>query len=189
MLNTVLATFSEGAPPIPASSFESIASATGTGSSATITFSSIPSTYASLQIRALSLGDSATYTTTLDLTFNSDTGSNYSWHFLLGDGSSAGAGGSANANNVFLLGANMGTSAGANIGAANIIDIIDYASTTKNKTVRYFCGADGNVGGGVCYLTLGSGLWRNTTAITSITLTANQNFTTATRFSLYGIKG
>ena len=33
------------------SSYESIASATGTGSSGTITFSSIPSTYQSLQLR------------------------------------------------------------------------------------------------------------------------------------------
>jgi hypothetical protein len=35
---------------VPAGAYESIASATGTGSSATITFSSIPSTYQHLQI-------------------------------------------------------------------------------------------------------------------------------------------
>jgi hypothetical protein len=70
-----------------------------------------------------------------------------------------------------------------------IIDIHDYASTTKNKTVRSFFGHDRN-GAGSVYLY--SGLWMNTGAITSLSLgqaNFSGTFDTGTVASLYGIKG
>ena len=73
-------------------SFESIATATGTGSSSTITFSSIPSTYTHLQIRGigksvLSTPASSDYA---KMYFNGDTSTaNYYAHQLYGDGSTA----------------------------------------------------------------------------------------------------
>jgi hypothetical protein len=69
---------------------------------------------------------------------------------------------------------------------AGIIDIHDYASTTKNKTTRMFGGIDKNGSGEV---SLFSGLWRNTSAITSINIyMSSGNWTTDSTFSLYGIK-
>jgi hypothetical protein len=60
LLNTVLATFSEGTPPIPPTSFESIQTVTvGAGGASSISFTSIPATYASLQIRYLAQNDAA----------------------------------------------------------------------------------------------------------------------------------
>ena len=69
----------------------------------------------------------------------------------------------------------------------SIIDIIDYASTTKNKTVRAFFGLDLNGSGSV---TLGSGLWMNTNAITDININAAADpMAAGSTFALYGIKG
>lgn len=173
--------FLDGNSAYNPSSFESIATVTGTGSSGTITFSSIPSTYKSLQIRGLmntNLGSNAsTY-----MTLNGDTGANYARHYLYGDGTSATAVGS-NADSSIQTGwvGNSSTSMGT-----VIIDIIDYASTSKNKTIRSFSGDDLNGSGRVMLL---SGLWVNTAAVSSISLTIGGSFTTTTQFALYGIKG
>jgi hypothetical protein len=69
-----------------------------------------------------------------------------------------------------------------------IIDIHDYASTTRNKTVRSFEGSDNNGTGDV---TLVSGLWLNTAAVTSATVSVlgGINYAAGTTISLYGIKG
>jgi len=78
-----------------------------------------------------------------------------------------------------------------NLGAVGIIDLHDYASTTKNKTVRSFTGYDFNSLYGVAgSVGLRSGLFISTNAVTSISITlAASNFSTQTVFSLYGIKG
>ncbi len=172
------------------SSYESIASATGTGSSTTITFNSIPATYKHLQIRGIAsdVYSGVHGTTVVLVQFNSDTGSNYTRHSLYGNGSTVSAAGNANLTS---MGINGGLTYGTatNVYAASIIDILDYADTSKFKTMRYFSGADRNATDSSYYITLGSGLWRSTSAITSITLTSNNdNFTTATQFALYGIK-
>jgi hypothetical protein len=76
--------------------------------------------------------------------------------------------------------------------SASIIDILDYANTNKYKTYRALTGIDKN-GSGSIQLT--SGVWRNTTAITSITITPQSNtsptnqFQQYSQFALYGIKG
>ena len=178
-------------PPWPSNSYESIASATGTGSSGTITFSSIPSTYVALQLRCLSR-NSATGTGSGDvlLRFNSDSGSNYSYHNLSGNGTTASATGSATQTSIRQDNSSTNNGETANIMTVGIIDIHDYASTTKNKTVRTFQGNDNN-GNSTGIIRLNSGLWMSTSAINTITLTLNlaNNFTTQSVFALYGIKG
>lgn len=172
-------------------SYESIASATGTGSSGTITFSSIPSTYASLQLRCLSR-NSATGTGSGDvlLRFNSDSGSNYAHHHIRGNGSVAAASGSATQTSIRFDNFSTNNGEAANIMTVGIIDIHNYASTTQNKTVRAFQGNDNN-GNSTAIIRLNSGLWMSTAAISTITLTLNlaNNFTTTSQFALYGIKG
>lgn len=168
--------------------FESIATATGTGSSGTITFSSIPSTYQHLQIRGITRSDKASATENLELIVNSDTGSNYSYHRLSGNGSSALAAGSATQSYIFL-GSTPAASTTSNILSAITIDILDYASTSKYKTLRAMAGMDSN-GQYTPFIGLLSGLWQSTSAINSITLRYDgTNFTTQTTFALYGIKG
>lgn len=164
----------------PSGAFESIASANGTGSSRTITFSSIPSTYQSLQIRASYL--TATDGDEMLMTINGNTGSVYARHYLSGDGANAYALGFASQTSILAQLA----STSSTHPTALIIDIQDYASTTRNKTVRIMTGCDKNGSGEI---TLISALFNSTAAISSLTFaTSSFNLTTSTRFSLYGIK-
>ena len=176
------------------SAFESIATATGTGSSTSLTFSSIPSTYQHLQIRGIG---KATATTSrsglLSVQCNSDTGANYAAHRLRGDGTSVLAGGNASTTYTYfqdcLAYSKTATPDMANIFGAFIIDIHDYSSTSKYKTIRGFGGVDANYSSVDFEINLISGLWMNTAAINSITLNANDPLTTTTTFALYGIRG
>jgi hypothetical protein len=172
----------------PPGDFQSIATVTvGSGGSSSITFSSIPATYAHLQIRAIA---KAAPTATdigydLRLAMNSDTtGSNYECHYLFGNGSGAGAG--ANTDNR-IIGAAAG-SGNANMFAVNIYDILDYTNTNKYKVVRAL-GADDFNGSG--YMIMYSMLWMNTNAITSLTFDfhTGPSFGQYSQFALYGIKG
>lgn len=111
---------------VSTTSFESIATVTvGSGGSSSVTFSSIPSTYTHLQIRGILRDQRATYGNSGPLVqFNSDTGSNYSWHDIYGDGSSAVARGSANTVDMGSVGG-AGGGAPANDFGALIIDVLD----------------------------------------------------------------
>jgi len=170
-----------GNPTILPGSYESIATVTaGAGGSATIVFNSIPSTYKHLQIRAISKGAGSTSNATFQ--FNGDTGTNYSYHIVYGNGSSALATGGA--SNTFIY---LGTqSATASTFSTEIIDILDYSSTSKNKTVRSLCGYENNSAG---EMGMFSGAWLNSsTAISSITFSLSSNFQQYSSFALYGIK-
>jgi hypothetical protein len=188
LLNTLLGTLSSGVAAATGS-YESIATATGTGTSATITFSSIPSTYKHLQIRWIARSTFATASAVnINTQINADTGANYANHRLSGDGSATTAAGAASATEMVFPFMVSGNSATAGIVGTGIIDIQDYASTTKTKTLRVFGGVDTNTSAG--RVAIQSGLWNSTSAMTSISFTSNDgNFGTTTSFALYGIKG
>jgi hypothetical protein len=157
--------------------YQSIATTTiGAGGASSITFSSIPSTYQHLQIRLFSRNSSDNGT--VAMRYNSDSGSNYSFHDLYGTGAAVGVLGAANQTSVFA------SLTGSTQAAVSIIDILDYANTNKYKTNRSFIGVDYNGSG---YVWFSSGNWRNTAAINSIVL--NATFTQYTSAALYGIKG
>jgi hypothetical protein len=153
----------------------------GTGSSGTITFSSIPQNYKHLQVRFNVLNSSTTGFLRYQL--NGDTGANYAIHRLDADGSAvAAAGATGIAYGQLSLG-----SPDANNPYVGIIDIHDYASTTKYKTNRTFWGRDTNGAGN---LALASSLWLNTAAVNSITIFwSSNNFTTSSTIALYGMVG
>ncbi len=163
-------------------SYESIATVSvGAGGQSTISFTSIPSTYKHLQIRYINT--TSTTNQNLVVTFNSDTGSNYAWHRLLGDGSSAIADASSTTTGM-TIGRSGGNSSSF---AGGVFDLLDYANTSKYKTARTLYGTDQN-GSGLIFLA--SGLWQNTAAVTTITFTpASGNFAQYSSFALYGIKG
>lgn len=164
-------------------SFESIATANGTGSSNTITFSSIPSTYASLQIRIIGRSDAAVDTTYLQVRYNA-TAMTLA-HFLRSDGVVV----SANAANVPIY--VPGSNTISNIMGVGIIDIHDYASTTRNKTGRSFGGWNGNNNYGTTErLQLSSFFLDNTSAVSAMSfILFSGNWTSNTSIALYGIKG
>ena len=175
-----------------ASSFESIATITPSGSTNTLTFSSIPATYSHLQIRYAACAPGVTGNTYQYMQFNTDTSvlsTNYATHELYGSGATAASAAATARYNVF---AGWGGSNSSSYYATGIIDILDYTSTTKNKTVRGLSGFDANGSG---YVELNSGVWFNSTiaAINSITIFVQEsatprNWTSSSKFALYGVK-
>jgi hypothetical protein len=173
-------------------SFESIATITASGGETSLSFTSIPGTYASLQIRGIMRrADASSNLGRVYLQFNSDTGANYAGHQLRGtDAGTVSASGSASASNFFAF-RGAGALDASNTFGVGIADIHDYASTTKYKTTRSFTGLDNNGrSSGTSEIYLYSGLWQSTSAITRIDLVFNGDTAAAgTTFALYGIKG
>jgi hypothetical protein len=125
--------------------YESIATATGTGSSGTITFSSIPSTYTHLQIRDYRKNDSLFRSGFNDLLvrFNSDSSASYTYHATLRRWVMPLVLSVAQHKlRQLLWTACYRNNVTANTMAVVIIDIHDYSVATKNKTLRTFNGGD-----------------------------------------------
>ena len=161
--------------------YEPIATTTLGSAAITITFSSIPSTYTDL--RLVLNGKANAVTANALMTFNGDSGSNYSRTIITGTGSSATS--SRDTNTIFVhLTANTGLD--PTYFSLRTADIFSYAGSTY-KTVLTEENADYNGSGGVVR---GVQLWRSTSAINSITLTSNASymFGTGTTATLYGIK-
>jgi hypothetical protein len=190
VIGAITAGLFAGGSAAVANSYESIATVTvGAGASqSTISFTSIPSTYKHLQIRWLSRstatgGDNASQ---LRMKLNSNSGTYYS-HGLVGTGSSAIAGEFANSNGDWIYYAIPNSSVSASMYGAGVIDILDYANTSKNTVSRMLAGFDKNGGGQV---SLQSNLWVNTAAVTQIDFTfVTGSFAEYNQFALYGIKG
>jgi hypothetical protein len=168
-------------------SYESIATVTvGAGGSSSVVFSSIPSTYTHLQLRCIARSSRSANDGYGVISYNSDTGTNYSYHSLFGQGSAVGADGAATVNYQSLTYFPAALRAASIFGFA-VFDILDYANTNKYKTLKVFSGYDTNGAGNLAFQ---SGNWRNTNAITNITITEynGNNFVQYSSFALYGIK-
>jgi len=155
-----------------------------------ITFSSIPQTFKHLQIRMTARFDngSGTGARNLGIRINGNTGNVYSWHYLNGDGGSVTSGGFASFNHIRFDQCLPSNDQAAGIFGPGIIDIADYASTSKFKTLR------GLIGQPVSGFKIGlkSGLYQATSAVSSIVLYDQEyaaGFKAGSRFSLYGLKG
>jgi len=178
------------APPFD-SEFESIATVSvGSGGSSTITFSSIPSTFTHLQLRYIARSAQVGNTSSLILRFNSDTGSNYwAYHEIFADGSTVNAYNDSTAT-LTQIDQIPAANKTASVFGAGVIDLLEYTSTSKQKTIRFLDGWDANGSGSVVF---GSSLYKPSTiaAISTITITDAyaQNFAQYSHFALYGIKG
>jgi hypothetical protein len=164
---------------VAAGDYESIATVTvGSGGTSTVSFTSIPNTYTHLQIRATAQASASD----IFMRFNSDTTTSYAKHYLYGNGSTATANGY---NNQDLISFAYTTASGS-VFSGNVCDILDYANTNKNKTVRVLNGWDSNGSGGII---LWSGAWFKTDAITSISIFPPSSVIAQySHFALYGIK-
>jgi hypothetical protein len=145
----------------------------GTATS-TVTFSSIPSGYTDLVLVANGTCSAGSYFT---LRFNSDTANNYSNTEMYPDGSTVGS--ARNSNVSYMYNGSFGTSQ-----TTVINHIQNYSNTNTNKTIL----TRSSVAGTEAKVSVG--LWRSTSAITSITCgTGGANtFQTGSTFSLYGIR-
>jgi hypothetical protein len=147
--------------------------------------SSIPSTFTHLQVRLFGRDERSASGDDVLMRFNGDTGSNYSRHYLFGDGTALGAGGGGSVSSMYF-GTVSAASATSGMFGSVIGDILDYTNTNKNKVIRSIGGSDRSGSGEI---TVNSGAWYNTAAITSITILSNSstNFVAGTRVDLYGI--
>jgi len=191
---TNYSSFLAGNPKFVPNSYESIATVTVSSSVTNVEFTSISSSFKHLQIRSITRTDRSTYSSDrFNINFNSDTGSNYSYHTLdTNGGGTVGAG--YGASEAFIdISMTTGSAATGSIFTGTVIDILDYANTSKYKSVKGLSGFDNNTGNANLqgYVSFSSGNWMNTNAITSIKLTPRYgtNFVQYSQFALYGIKG
>lgn len=168
--------------------FDLLESQVLSSSASSVTFSSLSayaSTYQHLQIRAVWRGARAEADDDLLMRFNSDTGTNYSYHRVgTFNASSVVSAATTSADKMFVS-TGSGNSSTANAFTGVVIDILDPFEITKFKTVRSL----GGVASSINYLQLISSSWRNTAAVNSIQLYNYSNTAALSRFSLYGIKG
>ena len=153
--------------------YEPISTNTLSSAASSVTFSSISGSYTDLIIIQNSQSSAGGYT---QITFNSDTGSNYSNTQVSSGASVPGTDRSSNFTYI-----QSGYSSGS-VRITHIHQIMNYSnSTTYKTTIMRWNDTSDSVGASV-------GLWRNTAAITSITLTqAGGNYSTGSTFTLYGI--
>lgn len=171
--------------------FELINTQVLTTTATSISFNSIPADFRHLQIRSIArtnFSNASGLLQDIQLRMNSDTSNSYAAHRLAtygGGNQSASDGGSSNHIRI-----NEGVAAGDTpsfIYSGCIIDILDYALTTKHKTTRALTGTHNPNEAAIVFQ---SGAWFNTGAITSLTLaSAFGSYVAGSRFSLYGIRG
>jgi hypothetical protein len=167
--------------------YDSLATVTvPSGGVASLTFAGIPTGYQHLQLRILARSSFASTFSSIEIQYNNDTGANYAWHFLKGNGSTATAGNSTS-DTVMRAIDFVSASQASGIFSAYTIDILDYANINKNTTQRIIGGGDCNGSGGIVFH---SGAWFNRNAVTSIKLAASNssNFIEYSSFALYGVK-
>jgi hypothetical protein len=160
-----------------------ISNNTVSGTSTTnVTFSSIPSTYTDLKI-IVSARNNDTGFGALNMTFNGDTGSNYSSKRLYGNGTSAASSSTATTSvNLYWIDSNDLT---ANTFSNGEIYISNYLSSSA-KSGYYDFVAEANQT--LAYASINAFLWTGTSAISSISITSGFYLTANTTFYLYGIK-
>ena len=169
-----------------ASDYELISTTLITSAVASVTFSSLnAATYKHLQLR-ITDRSSASVNSQLYLRFNGDTGANYSEHLLAGGGSGTPGVYGGGGVNFAPMGSGVESGNTANVFSGRIIDILDFANTNKNKTVREFQGFAGSAVKVGYY----SSAWFSTAAVTSLVVGMNGgNITADSRISIYGLKG
>jgi len=160
-----------------------IASNTLSSAAASVTFSAIPGTYTDLVLRTSIRSTQADTYGKVILRFNSDSSSIYSYTDLQGSGSvaysSRSSGDSSNAS-IFW----EGTSYTSNTFTSSELYLPNYTSTTS-KPSSTFSTTENNAT--ASWIGANADLYRNTSAITSITLT-HTSFASGSSFFLYGIK-
>ena len=155
------------------STYTPIATTTLGSSAASYTFSSISGTYTDL---ILVIAGTLTSSSSVYLQVNGDTATNYSRTFLQGNGTSATSGRDSSQNYMAL--GYLNSTAQGNC----IFQLQNYSNTTTNKTVLCRAGVADDLTRAMV------GLWRSTSAITSILAApVSGSFATGTSLTLYGI--
>ena len=158
-----------------AATYTPIATQTLGSASSSVSFGSIPSTYTDL---ILTIEGTVGSNCGIQMRFNSDSGSNYSFTRMTGDGSSAS---SDRATSITFIELAYYVTTTRNM---NIVQIMNYSNSTTYKTVLNRANAQSVNIGAQAY----AELWRSTSAINSITINASGNLASGSTLTLYGIE-
>jgi len=159
----------------------------GSGGAANIEFTSIPATYTDLVVN-LSIRTNATNAYFVEqqyLRFNNDSGTNYAWQEILGEGANAYAGNNTSDNRIYCDFAPCATATGNTFSNSQIY-ISNYLASAHKAVSVERAGENNNT---TSYQGLLAGLWRSNSAVTSIQIIPNQG-NTIQQYStayLYGI--
>ena len=187
MLLGILNSQAAGGGAAPA--FDLLETTTLTSSASSVTFSGLGaySDYKHLQIRSITQQTGTAGNAPYAIRFNGDTGTNYAYHDINGDGANPYSDSSSGDDLIrFTYGSQSQEVADAF--APQIWDLLDFSSSSKNKTTRGLAGRE-FANANNTRITFGSGLWRNTDPVTSINIFPQEsNWAAKSRFSLYGSK-
>lgn len=162
-----------------------IASNTLTSSAASVTFSSIPSTYTDLVVRYSARG--ATNIDTVTMRINADSSVLYSYRSLQGNGGSASStndgGGDTQISIPYGV---VGSTLTASTFSSGEIYVPNY-TVAQNRQISTHQTQENNAASSGMAVT--AGLYRSTTAISTIALFGSAgNFASGSSFFLYGLK-
>ena len=165
---------------MPTATYVPLATQTLGSAAASITFSSIPGTYTDLRLVltcTMSAGD------VVIVQFNGDTATNYSETYMGGDSTATVR--FANRTSVAQIQLNNLTAGSTTVPMAFTAEMFSYAGST-NKTLLGQASLDLNGSGSIEEVI---GLWRSTSAITSVVLKliGGNNFSIGTTATLWGI--
>jgi hypothetical protein len=168
------------------STYQLISSNVLTSAAASVTFSSIPTTYTDLVLRmSYRISAAGLFGGNPFLRFNGDTATNYSFTFLQGDGSTAS---SSRGSSLNLMTMQSSDSAGntASTFTSNEVYIPNYTGTTS-KPISQFKAAEQNSTAAEMHAF--ASLYRGTSAISTILVQiSGSTFDIDSSFYLYGIK-
>ena len=186
--------FSSGLATVLPGTFDLIETASVTSAVSSVTFSNL-NTYATdykhLRIVSHTLDSATSNNTWINVRFNGDTGNNYYYsNMRFSTGNTGGSAAAVDSTNRFAIAATDENPSGgdSSYGVVAVANISDYSATNKLKT---------SISWGSQYQStkwasgIWSGIWKSTSAITSITVFPDSglNFTANSRIYLYGIKG
>jgi len=162
---------------LPTPTYTPLATITLTSSASSVTFASIPTSgYRDLIVVSSANNNGSTGTRGLFIQFNADTGSNYSWVQMEGNGSTA-----TSETQTAQVRIQIGQVPISNR-TMSIANIMDYSATNKHKSIisRFDTAADRT--------NATASRWASTSAITSLRLFPNaDSFAVGSTFSVYGI--
>jgi hypothetical protein len=170
-----------------ANTYTLISSNTLSSSAASVTFSSIPSTYTDLVLKVSARNTEAVTINQLNVAFDSNSGNTaHSRTQLSGDGSAAAS--SRQSNNSIITVVDVINSANSTANTFSSYDIyIPSYTASQNKPVSLDTTTEQNAT--LSYRIITAGLWRNTSAVSTIILSGGGgSFASGSSFYLYGIK-
>lgn len=157
------------------------------GTASSVIFSSIPQTFRALRIETTARGNFAGSSIAWGLRFNSDSSAVYNFQQLLVNGTSVTAS-QAQSETRGYLGEISGNTATASCAAQHSIILHNYTGTSFFKTVTTLMNMVTGVGASGMHVREIGTLWRNASAITTITLLPDSgDFVSGSTFTLYGM--